>query len=350
MGVPLLQKFRVGQYLLGQKLRRKERYPLVLMLEPLFLCNLACAGCGKIRHPEEVLRRRLSAEECFSSVEECGAPVVSIAGGEPLLHPEMPRIAEGLVQKGKFVYLCTNGLLLETRLADYSPSPYLTFSVHLDGSRERHDALAGRAGVFDAALEGLRLARAAGFRFTVNCTLYAGVSARDAGRFFDSVTALGAEGITISPGYRFERAGQQGIFLSRRRSKELFREIFRLGKGGKWNFNQTGLFLDFLAGNRAYSCTPWGNPARSVLGWQRPCYVLAEGYAPTFRALLEETDWERYGPGRDARCAPCMLHSGFEATAVQDTFSHPLKALAVFLRGPATEGVFAPDPAESLQG
>ena len=349
MSVPFIQKYRIAQYLLGQKLRGEQRYPLVLMLEPLFRCNLACFGCGKIGYPEEILDRRLSVEECFAAVDECGAPVVSIAGGEPLIHKDMPRIVAGLVKRKRFIYLCTNGLLLKTRLQDYAPSLYLTLSLHLDGHRKRHDALVGRLGVFDSAVEAIQLAHAKGFRFIVNCTLYEEVTAKEVGEFFDFVMTLGAEGITVSPGYSYPHASQKEMFLQRSHSKQLFRDIFKLGKGRKrkWKFNQSSLFLDFLAGNQTYQCTPWGNPTRNVLGWQKPCYLLAEGYATSFRALMGETDWSQYGPGRHPQCTHCMLHSGFEATAVKDTLAHPLKALYVFLRGPGTEGSFAPDTAEN---
>ena len=346
MGIPVLQKLLVGSYVVRQRLAGRKRYPLVLMLEPLFRCNLACAGCGKIDYPDPILHQNMSVEDALHAVDECGAPVVSIAGGEPLLHPDMPQIVAGLSQQNRFVYLCTNGLLLKTRLQDYEPSPRLTFSIHLDGHRERHDALAGRSGVFDSAVESTRLLRSRGFRFIINCTLYEGITPKEVGEFFDSALDLGAEGITLSPGYSYARATQEELFLKRIHSKRLFREIFKLGRGRNWKFNQSSLFLDFLAGNRTYSCTPWGNPTRNVLGWQRPCYLLAEGYAGSFQALLAETDWSRYGPGRHPQCTHCMLHSGFEATAVNDTLAHPLRAFNVFLRGPATDGPFAPDPAE----
>ncbi|HLA27349.1 MAG TPA: adenosyl-hopene transferase HpnH [Syntrophales bacterium] len=347
MSIPFIQRYRIAQYLFGQKLRGEQRYPLVLMLEPLFRCNLACFGCGKIGYQEDILDLRLSVEECFAAVEECGAPVVSIAGGEPLIHKDMPRVVNGLIKRKKFIYLCTNGLLMETHLRDYTPSPYLTFSLHLDGHRERHDALVGRPGVFNSAVKAIHLVHAKGFRFIVNCTLYEGVTAHEVSKFFDFIMTLGAEGITVSPGYSYPCASQKERFLQRSHSKQLFREIFKLGKGRKWRFNQSSLFLDFLAGNRTYQCTPWGNPTRNVLGWQRPCYLLAEGHAPSFRALMEETDWSQYGLGRHPQCTHCMLHSGFEATAVKDTLTHPLKALYVFLHGPGTEGPFAPDPAEN---
>jgi hopanoid biosynthesis associated radical SAM protein HpnH len=342
MGIPLIQQYRVGRYILGKKLRGEQRYPLVLMLEPLFRCNLACAGCGKIDYPEEILNKRLSAQECLEAVDECGAPIVSIPGGEPLIHKEMPQIVAGIIQRKKFVYLCTNALLLAKKLKDYTPSPYLTFSVHLDGNREHHDASVCQEGVFDRAVAAIKLCRERGFRVTVNCTLFQGVNPAEVADFFDYCMALGIEGITISPGYSYERAPRQDIFLQRAASKRLFRDIFRLGNKRQWQFNQSSLFLDFLAGNQTYQCTPWGNPTRNIFGWQRPCYLLAEeGYAPTFKALMEETDWNKYGTGNHPKCANCMAHCGYEPTAVSDTVTHPLKALKVFLQGPRTEGPLA---------
>jgi hopanoid biosynthesis associated radical SAM protein HpnH len=345
MGVPLIQQYRVAKYILGKKLRGKKRYPLVLMLEPLFRCNLACAGCGKIDYPEEILNKRLSYEECMAAIDECGAPIVSIAGGEPLIHRDMPRIVRGFIQRKKFVYLCTNALLLDKRMDDYEPSRYLTFSIHLDGNRERHDTSVCREGVYDKCVEVISKARARGFRVTANCTLFQGESPKEVAEFMDTMMALGVEGVTISPGYSYERAPRQDVFLKRRESKQLFREIFRLGRGRDWRFNQSPLYLDFLAGNQNYLCTPWGNPTRNVFGWQKPCYLLVgEGYAPTFKALMEETEWEKYGTGRNPKCANCMVHCGYEATAVDDTFHSPLKALNVFLRGPRTSGPMAPEP------
>lgn len=344
MGVPLIQQYRVASYITKQKLRGEKRYPLVLMLEPLFRCNLACAGCGKIEHPEEILDKTLSVEECLAAVDECGAPVVSIAGGEPLLHKEMAQIVAGITRRKKFVYLCTNGLLLKKHLVDYTPSPYLTFSIHLDGNRERHDALVCRQGVFDLAVDAIKSANQKGFRVTINSTLYEGVSAQEAAEFFDFAMGLGIEGVTIAPGFSYERASQQEVFLQRTASKQLFRDIFKLGKERKWKFNHTNLYLNFLAGNQDYQCTPWGNPTRNIFGWQRPCYLLQEGsHASSFRELIEETDWDRYGTGRNPKCAQCMLHSGFEPSAVNDMLAHPLKALWVSLRGPRTYGPMAPD-------
>jgi hopanoid biosynthesis associated radical SAM protein HpnH len=346
MGVPLIQQYRVARYIIGQKLRGVRRYPLVLMLEPLFQCNLACAGCGKIDYPHEILKKRLSVEECLSAVDECGAPVVSIPGGEPLIHQEIVPIVEGIIARKKFVYLCTNALLLKRRLHEFTPSPYLTFSVHLDGNRERHDASVCRKGVFDKVIEVVKLALGRGFRVTLNCTLFQGESAPEVAEFLDFAADLGVEGVTISPGYSYQHAPQQDIFLQRTSSKQLFRDIFKIGRRGKrrWRFNQSGLFLDFLAGNQTYECTPWGNPTRNVFGWQKPCYLLVDdGYASSFRELIEDTDWENYGTGRNPKCAHCMVHCGYEPTAVNDTFAHPLRALKVFLRGPRTEGPMAPE-------
>ncbi|MDZ7735843.1 MAG: adenosyl-hopene transferase HpnH [Gammaproteobacteria bacterium] len=344
MGVPLIQQYRVGKYILGKKLRRQKKYPLVLMLEPLFQCNLACAGCGKIDYPDEILRKRLSYQQCIDAIDECGAPVVSVAGGEPLIHKEMPQIVDGFIQKKKFVYLCTNALLLDKHMDDYSPSPYLTFSIHLDGNRQHHDASVCREGVYDKVIEVVRKALDRGFRVTVNCTLFQGETPEEVAEFMDTMMEIGVEGTTISPGYEYERAPRQDVFLKRSETKQLFRDIFKLGKGRNWRFNQSSLYLDFLAGNQTYQCTPWGNPTRNIFGWQKPCYLLVgEGYSASFKQLMEEVDWEKWGTGRNPKCANCMVHCGYEPTAVDDTFRHPLKALKVFLKGPRTDGPMAPE-------
>ncbi len=347
MAIPLVQKLRVGSYLLGKRLRGERRYPLVLMLEPLFQCNLACKGCGKIDHPDAILRQRMPVVEALKAVDECGAPIVSIPGGEPLLHKEMPEIVRGIIRRRKFVYLCTNALLLKRKMDDYEPSPYLTFSVHLDGLRERHDASVSRKGVFEIAVAAIKQALGRGFRVTINCTLFTGEDPDEVAEFFDFAMDLGIEGIMISPGYSYGKAPRQDVFLNRRESKKLFREVFRRGKGRrrKWAFNQSSLFLDFLAGNQNYRCTAWSNPTCNIFGWQKPCYLLEdEGYARSFRALMEETPWDRYGTGRNPKCDDCMVHCGYEGTAVDDTFRHPLKALRVSLFGPRTGGAMAPEP------
>jgi len=344
VGIPLLQKALVGAYVMRQRLMGRKRYPLVLMLEPLFRCNLACAGCGKIDYPDEILNKRISVADALAAVDECGAPVVSIAGGEPLLHKELPQIVKGIIARRKFVYLCTNALLLKKNLSKYEPSPFFVWSVHLDGDREMHDHAVCQDGVYDRAVEAIKEAKARGFRVNINCTLYNTAKPEQVAAFFDSLGPMGVDGITVSPGYAYERAPDQQHFLNRTRTKELFRDIFRLGRNGRaWSFSQSSLFLDFLAGNQAYHCTPWGNPTRTVFGWQRPCYLLGEGYTKTFKELMEGTDWDAYGTGNYEKCADCMVHSGFEATAVNHAVSNPIKAAMVALRGVRTEGPMAPD-------
>ena len=344
MSVPLLQQYRVGKYIIGKKLKGIKKYPLVLMLEPLFRCNLACSGCGKIDYPKNILDKRLSFDECMEAIDDCGAPIVSIAGGEPLIHKEMNQIVNGFIKRKKFVYLCTNAILLKKNIDKYKPSPYLTFSIHLDGNKERHDTSVCQKGVFEKCIKAIEIACEKGFRVTLNCTLFQGESAEEVAEFLDMAMELGVEGVTISPGYSYERAPKQDVFLKKQESKQLFRDIFKLNLNKMWRFNQSSLYLDFLAGNQTYQCTPWGNPTRNIFGWQKPCYLLVgEGYAPTFSELINETKWENYGSGKNPKCANCMVHCGYEATAVNDTFKYPLKALNVFLKGPKTHGEMAPE-------
>jgi hopanoid biosynthesis associated radical SAM protein HpnH len=343
VGVPLHQTIRVGAYVTKQHLLGVKRYPLVLMLEPLFRCNLACAGCGKIDYPAEILNQRLTVAECLEAVDECGAPVVSIAGGEPLLHREIDEVVEGIIARKKFVYLCTNALLMEKKIDLFKPNPFFIWSVHLDGDKHDHDKSVCQDGVYDRAVEAIRLAKNRGFRVNINCTLFDGADPERYAQFFDDVMAMGLDGITVSPGYAYERAPDQAHFLSRRKTKDLFRDIFRRGEGHKWSFSQSSLFLDFLAGNQEYHCTPWGNPTRNYFGWQRPCYLLGEGYTKTFKELMDETDWDAYGTGNYEKCANCMVHSGYEATAVMDSVKHPLKALRVAINGVTTEGEMVPE-------
>ena len=344
MGISLLQTVKVGSYVVKQHLMRNKRYPLVLMLEPLFRCNLACNGCGKIDYPDPILNQRLSVEECVGAADECGAPVVSIAGGEPLLHRDMPEIVRQLVARKKFIYLCTNALLLEKKLDQYTPSPYLTLSVHLDGGLEEHDHAVSQEGVYVKAVAAIKAAKAKGFRVTINTTLFDGADPEKVAAFFDDVEAMKIDGIMVSPGYAYERAPDKDHFLNRTKTKQLFRDILKRGEGGKkWGFNLSPLFLDFLAGNQTYHCTPWGNPARTVFGWQRPCYLLGEGYTKTYKELMDTTDWDAYGTGNYEKCADCMVHSGYEATSVTDTIKHPWKAAIVALKGVKTDGPMAPD-------
>ncbi len=344
MGIPLRQAISIGAYVLGQHLRGRERYPLVLMLEPLFRCNLACAGCGKIDYPDKILDQRLSVADCMGAIDECGAPVVVLAGGEPLLHKELPEIVKGALAKGKYVTVCTNALLMEKKLDQYEPHPRFNWSVHLDGDKEMHDRSVCRAGVYDKAVAALKVAKAKGYRVNINCTLFNDAKPERVADFFDSVRALEVDGITLSPGYAYERAPDQQHFLNRAKTKQLFRDVFRRARGRtKWPLFQSGLFLDFLAGNQTYHCTPWGNPTRTVFGWQRPCYLLGEGYAKTFKELMEDTAWERYGTGNYEKCADCMVHSGFEASAVVDAVKKPWKAALLALKGIKTEGPMAPE-------
>lgn len=343
MGLALNQVLKVGAYVVKQQLKGVKRYPLVLMLEPLFKCNLACSGCGKIDYPDEILNQRLSVAQCLEAVDECGAPVVSIAGGEPLLHKEMAEIVRGIIKRKKFVILCTNALLLDKRMDEYEPNPYFTWDIHLDGDREMHDAAVDQKGVYDRAVAVLKKAKARGFRVCINTTLFNNADPERVANFFDEVSKLGIDGIMTSPGYAYERAPDQAHFLNRTTTKNLFRDILRRGKGKKWMLGHSPLFMDFLAGNQTYECTPWGNPTRNYFGWQRPCYLIGEGYVSTFKELMETTDWDAYGVGNYEKCADCMVHSGFEATAVLDSVKHPLKVAMAAIRGPHTEGPMAPD-------
>ncbi len=321
MAIHLKQAIEIGTYIVTQKLMGRKRFALTLMLEPLFRCNLACSGCGKIQHPHEILRKHLTPEECFAAVEECGAPVVAIPGGEPLLHPQIDVIVRGLVERRKFVYLCTNAILLEKNLDKFQPSPYFSFSVHLDGLRQQHDKCVDREGVFDIAVQAIKAAKARGFRVTTNTTVFEGADPREIQEFFDFVSTLGVDGMMISPGYSYEWAPDQEHFLKREQTKALFREILAPYRAGQknWNFNHNPLFLDFLVGERDYECTPWGMPSYSVLGWQKPCYLLNEGYYQTFKELLEDTAWEQYGRASgNPKCQDCMVHCGYETTAAID--------------------------------
>jgi len=342
MAVPFFKELKIGAYLMKQKLMGNKRYPLVLMLEPLFRCNLACAGCGKIDYPDPILNRRLSVQECLDAVDECGAPMVAIPGGEPLIHRDIGEIVKGIVARKKFVSLCTNALLLEKKLDLFEPSPYLFFSVHLDGLKDHHDKSVCQDGVFDRAVSAIKAAQARGFAVNVNATIFDGHAAEDIAAFLDYAKDLGV-GVSISPGYAYERAPDQAHFLARKKTKDLFRKVFALGKGKGWKFMHSGMFLDFLAGNQEAHCTPWGMPTRNIFGWQKPCYLLGEGYTKTYKELMETTDWDSYGTGAYEKCANCMAHCGYEPTAADRTIGNPFKALMLAIRGIRTEGPMAPE-------
>ena len=320
MAVPVSQMWAVSSYVLKNRLQGRERYPLVVMLEVLFRCNLACAGCGKVQYPPHVLKRQLTPEECFRAVEEAGAPIVNIPGGEPLLHPQIGEIVAGLIARGKYVYLCTNALLLKEKMHLFTPSKYLTFTVHLDGERDHHDFAVCREGTYDIAVDAMREAIARGFRVTTNSTLFDGADPSGVRRFFDDMMELGVESMMLSPGYSYDKAPDQSHFLGKQRTRELFRQILSNRKRS-WRFNATPLFFEFLMGMRDYECTPWGIPTYTIFGWQKPCYLLQDGYTDTFQELIEQTAWHEYGgKSGNPRCANCMVHSGFEPSAVNHTF------------------------------
>jgi len=342
MSLPLSPLVRIGTYTVKQHIKG-GKYPLVLMLEPLLRCNLACPGCGKIDYPDAILNQRLSYDQCMDALDECGAPAVSIAGGEPLLHRDMPKIVKGYIAKKKFVILCTNALLLKKKIADYAPSPFFTWSIHLDGDQGMHDHAVDQDGTYEVAIDAIEIAKAKGFRVQVNCTVFDGASSERLAGFFDEMKKRDVE-ITISPGYSYERAADQEHFLTRERTKNFFRDVFRRGDGGKaWTFTNSPLFLDFLAGNQTYECTPWSMPLRTVFGWQKPCYLVGEGYVDSFAELMKGTDWDQYGVGKYEKCSNCMVHCGFEGTAATDAIRNPLKMFTVGRKGIRTEGPMAPD-------
>jgi hopanoid biosynthesis associated radical SAM protein HpnH len=348
MPVPVSQMWTVASYVVSQKLKGRKRYPLVMMLEPLFRCNLACAGCGKIQYPAHILKKQLSPEQCFKAVEECGAPMVSIPGGEPLLHPQIKEIVEGLVSRKKYIYLCTNALLLKEKIDLFTPSKYLTFSVHMDGQKDHHDFAVCREGTYDVATDGIREAVKRGFRVTTNTTLFDGADAQSVRAFFDDMMSLGVEGMMLSPGYSYDKAPDQTHFLGRAKTRRLFGKILSNRKKG-WQFNQSPLFLEFLMGKRQYACTPWGMPTYNIFGWQKPCYLLNDGYADSFKKLIDATEWQNYGTeSGNPKCANCMVHSGYEASAVNHTFS--MRGIFAAARASLFGGAYKDDEAlEALE-
>jgi hopanoid biosynthesis associated radical SAM protein HpnH len=333
MAVPLRQNIRIGSYLMRQRIKGRQRFPLIVEIEPLFACNLACPGCGKIQHPTDILRRRLSVDDVLGAMAECGAPMCSIAGGEPLLHPEIGSMVQALLDKKIFVYLCTNAVLLERKLDLFGPDPHLAFVIHVDGLRERHDLAVARDGVFDEAVAAIRAAKARGFRVTTNTTFFNTDSPKTVRDVLDFLNdELEVDAMMISPGYAYEKAPDQVHFLGVEQTRRLFREAFANGRRRRWRLNHTPLFLDFLEGKVDFGCTAWGIPSYSVLGWQRPCYLMADGYVSTYHELVETTDWDSYGRGKDPRCANCMAHCGYEPTAVLATMRSPRQAVRAIVR------------------
>ncbi|HET9691760.1 MAG TPA: adenosyl-hopene transferase HpnH [Acidimicrobiales bacterium] len=320
MGIPFRQSIQVGTYIARNKLARRDKYPLIVELEPLFACNLSCNGCGKIQFPTDILRKRLTVEQAVGAIEESGAPMVSIAGGEPLLHPQIDEIVRELLARKKWVYLCTNALLLERKLEKFTPDPRFAWVVHIDGLRERHDESVSREGTFDKAVAAIKKAKELGFKVNTNTTFFNTDSPQTVREVLDYLNDdLGVDQMMISPGYAYEKAPDQVNFLSTSRSTQLFADAFADGKRKKWRLNHSPLFLDFLEGKVDFQCTPWGIPSYSVFGWQKPCYLMSDGYTETYRELIETTDWDRYGRGKDPRCANCMAHCGYEPSAVLAT-------------------------------
>lgn len=325
MSIPLKQAMSVGSYIMKQKIKGNKHYPLVLMLEPLFRCNLECIGCGKIQYPEEILKKTLTPQQCFDAAEDCGAPLVTVAGGEPLIHPQIKEIVDGLIERGKFIYLCTNALLLKRKLDLFTPSDQFTFSIHLDGMEDHHDHCVNRVGTYQTAIEAIKEAKKRGFRVCTNTTIFDGHPAEDARKFFDDMMELGVDGLIFSPGYSYEKAPVQDKFLKRNQAKDLFRAILKDADKKKWKFNLSPFYLDFLKGDLDYDCTPWGCPNYTIFGWQKPCYLMSEGgYVQTFKELIETTEWEKYGVASgNPKCADCMVSCGFEPTAVNLSMKGP---------------------------
>jgi len=319
MPIPLKQAIKVGTYVMRQKIKGRKQYPLVLMLEPLFRCNLECVCCGKIQKPNEILNKNLSPDECLQAARECGAPVVSIAGGEPLMHPQIVEIVEGLIKQGRYIYLCTNAILLKNFLGKLPVSPLLTLSIHLDGLEEDHDRIVDQKGVFKTAVEAIRQAKEMGYRVSGNTTFFEGTTVEQAEKFLDFLNSLGIDGSTVASAFRYADAPDQDHFFGRKRTQEFFKELLGKNKKGRWDISHSPLYLEFLQGRQDYECTPWGNPNYSVLGWQKPCYLLDDGYADSFKELMDTTNWESYGHKNNPKCTDCTAHCGYEATAVEDS-------------------------------
>ena len=339
MSVSFFEQLKIAKYITNCKLKDLKKFPIVLMLEPHFKNNLTSNLSGKIDYPDAVMQEYLSPERCLYASKECGAPIVAITGGEPLLNEDMPEIVEKLVANKKYTYICTNGLLINKKIYDYSPSRYLTWSIELNGDKDDHDKISGQEGVFEEAVHAINFAKMRGFRVTVNCTIYNHQRTKNIIDFLNYLTFdLNIDGINVSPGFAYERAKDQENFLKREAVKRIFRAIFKSKNFKKWKFNQTDLYLDFLAGNQVYTCTPWATPTFNIFGWQKPCFHLAEGYYKTFDELMQKTDWKMYGNGNYSKCQDCMTHCGHEASAINEIVKSPLKALGKKVIGIKTVG------------
>jgi hopanoid biosynthesis associated radical SAM protein HpnH len=322
MAMPLRQSIRLGAYLAKQKLKRQDKYAILVELEPLFACNLKCGGCGKIQQPAHLLKQRMPVQQAVGAVEESGAPMVSIAGGEPLMHPQIDEITRILLERNKIVFLCTNALLLPKHIHKFKPHRNFAWMVHIDGLEEKHDASVRKEGGFQAAVDAIKMAQDLGFKVMTNTTFFNTDSPQDVIDVLDYLNdVVGVDNMQLSPGYAYEKAPDQEHFLGVQQTRELFSKAFADGRRKKWRLNHSPLFLDFIEGKKDFECTPWGIPSYSLLGWQRPCYLLDDGYAKTWRELIEETEWDKFGRGKDPRCANCMAHCGYEPTAVIATTS-----------------------------
>jgi hopanoid biosynthesis associated radical SAM protein HpnH len=332
MAVPMRQGVRMGAYLAKQKILRHDKFPLIVELEPLVACNLACEGCGKIQHPADILKQRMPVEQAIAAIMESGAPMVSIAGGEPLMHPQIEVIVQELIKRKKFVYLCTNALLMPRKIDKFKPSPYFSWAVHIDGLETRHDESVAKKGVFKQAIANIKDAKERGFRVTTNTTFFNTDTPQTVIDVLDFLNDdLKVDQMMISPAYAYEKAPDQEHWLGVDETRELFKKAFADGRRKKWRFNHSPLFLDFLEGKVEFECTPWGIPNYTLFGWQRPCYLMADGYAKTYRELLDTTDWENYGRGKNPKCDNCMAHCGYEPSAVMATMGSLKQSLRAFV-------------------
>ena len=334
---PLELSVRLAAYMIKNRLKGRKRFPMVTMLEPLEMCNLACVGCGRIHEYKPVMDKMMSVEEALEAVEESGAPLVSIAGGEPTIHPKIDQIINELVRRKYFVYCCTNGILLERVLKKVPPSKYLSWVVHMDGMETRHDEAVARKGVFQKATKAIQTALDGGYRVCTNTTIFRGCDTEDLHALFRSMTEMGVEGCMVSPGYNFEDAPDQDIFLTRQESKKAFREILDEEKTKGMRLYNNPLYLDFLRGKRDYQCTAWSNPTYTVMGWRKPCYPLADEHVQNVGELFEESLWDHYGVGKDPRCASCMMHCGFESATIFNAISSPRDWVTLIKAGSITK-------------